>query len=143
MTSIKRLPAVGKAADWKAACAALFLFAASFTACAGTAAPVDAVAAPIGKNDVVTMPVLSLDKCRPVYPLESKKRWESGQVDFQVLIGADGMVKDLVIINSSGHLLLDKAVVDALARCKDKFTPGTINGKPANMWAKTSYVWQL
>lgn len=81
--------------------------------------------------------------CRPEWPRASIRNEESGSVGLAVLIGADGSVSDAKIESSSGFRNLDNAVKSQLlsGSCKNK--PGTVDGKPQQLWIKVVYVWKL
>ena len=88
-------------------------------------------------------PVIDFAKCRPMYPRESLNKKETGRVQLAVLIGADGDILNAKVERSTGHRMLDNAVVDALKTCKEKAIPGKINGEYAQIWTKVQFVWKL
>lgn len=53
---------------------------------------------------------------RPRYPLGSRMRGEEGAVTLKVLIGANGRVANIEILESSGYSALDKAGIKAASR---------------------------
>jgi protein TonB len=59
----------------------------------------------------------------------------------QFLIGIDGKVKKAKLIKSSGSPDLDDAAMSALQLCR--FTPGKLDGQPAEAWTIVQYVWTL
>jgi TonB family protein len=63
----------------------------------------------------------------PVYPPIAASARISGDVGVQIVIGADGRVKDAKIVNSIP--LLDQAALDAVKQWE--FTPLILDGKPA------------
>lgn len=80
--------------------------------------------------------------CRiPAYPIDAKRRGETGTVLLQLLIDTEGAVIDQKIERSSGHALLDDAAMAALSKCT--FKPGTLDGRPQQAWARLRYVWKL
>ncbi|MCR6629196.1 MAG: energy transducer TonB [Magnetospirillum sp.] len=80
--------------------------------------------------------------CRaPAYPPEAKRRRETGTVMLGLLIDTEGSVIDRRIEQSSGSDTLDQAALNALAKCK--FTPGTVDGRAQQAWARLRYVWKL
>jgi protein TonB len=100
----------------------------------------------VAKAAPVTVPAsinFDTDGCRPTYPRASQRNEETGTVTLSVLIGADGSVADVRIDKSSGFRNLDNAVKAQLmsGSCKNK--PGTVDGKPQQLWTKVSYVWKL
>ncbi|MBI1773689.1 MAG: M56 family metallopeptidase [Burkholderiales bacterium] len=88
-------------------------------------------------------PVIDFAQCRPMYPRESLNKKETGRVQLAVLIGADGEILNAKVERSTGHRMLDNAVVDALKTCKEKAIPGKINGEYAQIWTKVQFVWKL
>nr|WP_283773074.1 energy transducer TonB [Craterilacuibacter sp. RT1T] len=63
----------------------------------------------------------SLDNPAPVYPERARARGEEGRVVLRVEVGADGRVRDISILHSSGFPRLDRAARDAVERWR--FTP--------------------
>jgi D-alanyl-D-alanine endopeptidase (penicillin-binding protein 7) len=84
--------------------------------------------------------VLDIKTCkRPTWPQESLDLKRSGTVTMNLLIGADGDVKQTKIIKSSGHVELDDAARVGISKCR--FTPGVFEGKPVEAWLLFQYVW--
>src|SRR6202008_3331042 len=50
---------------------------------------------------------------RAEFPVQSQRRGEEGSVLLEMTVGADGLVKDVAIIESSGHPRIDDCAVDA------------------------------
>lgn len=94
---------------------------------------------------VVVPAVVNFDTpgCRPEWPRSSIRNDETGTVGLAVLIGPDGSVADARVEKSSGFRNLDNAVKAQLlsGSCKNK--PGTVDGKPQQLWIKVIYVWKL
>lgn len=78
---------------------------------------------------------------KPTYPINSLRNEEKGVVRIQFLIGADGRVADSKIERTSGFKALDNAAKNALSVCR--FKPGTVDGKPQQLWTAVDYVWKL
>ncbi|PRC94309.1 energy transducer TonB [Solimicrobium silvestre] len=78
---------------------------------------------------------------KPAYPTNSLRNEEAGVVRIQFLIGLDGRVADSKIEKSSGFKTLDVAAKKALGLCK--FKPGTVDGKPQQLWTAVEYAWKL
>ncbi|MES2073737.1 MAG: energy transducer TonB [Pseudomonadota bacterium] len=109
-----------------------------------TVAP--AVEAPVkttGPVSVAAVIDFNAAGCKPEWPRASLRNEETGTVGLSVLIGADGSVSDVKIDKSSGFRNLDNAVKSQLmsGSCKNK--PGTVDGKPQQLWTKVNYVWKL
>ncbi|MES2069261.1 MAG: TonB family protein [Pseudomonadota bacterium] len=106
---------------------------------------VDAEPAAKAAGPVVVPAVVNFDTpgCRPEWPRSSIRNDETGTVGLAVLIGPDGSVADARIERSSGFRNLDNAVKAQLlsGSCKNK--PGTVDGKPQQLWIKVIYVWKL
>ncbi len=78
---------------------------------------------------------------QPPYPLIAKRRGYEGEILLSVLVDGSGMVSEITIKNSSGHLSLDSA---ALTTVKNwLFTPATVNGRPVAMWVDVPILFQL
>ncbi|MDR7305015.1 protein TonB [Rhodoferax saidenbachensis] len=68
----------------------------------------------------------------PVYPLKSRQLGETGTTTLRVLIGADGLTKEVRVEKSSGFDRLDQAAIAAVTRWR--FVPGKRDGVPVDMW---------
>jgi protein TonB len=77
----------------------------------------------------------------PVYPQRSLDKGEEGLVVFNFLIGLDGSVKSSSLVQSSGFGRLDEAAKRAFEKCK--FTPGMVDGAPAQAWVRQPFRWRL
>ena len=101
------------------------------------AAPPEAPRAPTR-----TAPVVQAKSCEPPsYPSASRRLNETGVVQLNFLIDAEGRVVESRVDASSGVERLDEAARKALSLCK--FKPGTVDGKPEQSWHKMKYVWKL
>lgn len=79
---------------------------------------------------------------KPEYPPSVRRAGGEGTVYVQVLVLETGRVGDARIQTSSGHPKLDEAVV-AEAKRSWRFTPGTEDGKPVQMWVTVPIVFKL
>ncbi|MDB2415002.1 TonB family protein [Rickettsiales bacterium] len=70
----------------------------------------------------------------PLYPKRALMLNQEGVVILQALIDVSGSIKDVKIVNSSGHLVLDKSAIDAV--WKWKFEPSIIDGKASLSWVQ-------
>jgi protein TonB len=68
---------------------------------------------------------------QPAYPYEARKAGVEGMVTTQILVGADGAVREVTVLKSSGNTVLDSVALEA-ARTST-FEPGTRDGKPVEM----------
>ncbi len=65
------------------------------------------------------------------YPIEALQKGIQGTVLIRALVGADGAVKDMLVLQSV-HALLDNAALDAVRASTWK--PATQEGKPVAVW---------
>lgn len=82
----------------------------------------------------------SPDCPQPEYPslaLRAKPPLE-GTVKMRLLVGADGIVRRVEYVKSSGHRDLDTAARFAFSRCP--FEPALADGVPQESWAEVSYT---
>ena len=70
----------------------------------------------------------------PPYPLKARRLGYEGIVMLKVLIDENGRVDDLMVLESSGHRVLDRAALSAVK--KWLFEPGTEGGVKKKMWVK-------
>ena len=68
----------------------------------------------------------------PVYPKDAEKNRVEGSVELRILVGVDGAVSEVQVLNSSGVPSMDKAAVEAAKRTR--FRPGMQNGRRVPMW---------
>ena len=90
------------------------------------AADVKALAAPVQAYEVSKMP-LPVGRCTGKYTEEARQAGLEGTVILDIVVGEDGAVRDITIVQGLGQGLND-AAVRALKACQ--FTPGERNGKP-------------
>jgi protein TonB len=87
-------------------------------------------------------PLIDKSACdAPAYPLAWQNEDKQGAVVLDVLVSADGNVADAKVVESSGYAKLDKASLQAGAKCK--FKPATRNGQSAQSWVKVRYLWEI
>jgi protein TonB len=92
---------------------------------------------------VRVMPRIDAGRSRqPAYPDAARRLGEQGSVVLQVLIGTDGRVVDAKVLQSSGYDRLDRAAIDGVKN-DYRFMPGTVDGKPAQMWYTFRFNWKL
>ena len=77
----------------------------------------------------------------PKYPPESLQKGEEGTVKLAIIVDADAVVKDVIIIQSSGSETLDETSKNA-AR-KVLYEPKKINGEPVTTRFTTSFTFKL
>ena len=66
----------------------------------------------------------------PVYPVRASRRGEEGTVRLKVQVLPTGSVGEIEVVSTSGSPDLDKAAVECVKQ-QWKFTPATLDGKPA------------
>ena len=85
--------------------------------------------------------MIRFDSCaRPVYPDQEAKQNHQGMVTLRFLVGADGKVKESLMMKSSGYPALDDAALVAISKCS--FNPPVANGKPVDAWIPVQYDWK-
>ena len=77
----------------------------------------------------------------PSYPRRSIMNNEQGVSQIELLIGADGRVRESRVAQSSGYFRLDQAALQALSACE--FEPERVDGVARQAWARIRYVWRL
>lgn len=82
-----------------------------------------------------------LNNPAPVYPQRSLQLRETGVVTLRILVGSDGLPKEVILEKSSGFDRLDQAALAAMP--KWKFVPGKRDGKPIEMWALQAIPFRL
>ncbi len=68
----------------------------------------------------------------PGYPSSARRMGEQGQVRLDVHVGADGVVIDVQLRESSGSAALDRSAMEAVR--KWRFRPATVDGQPVAEW---------
>jgi len=77
----------------------------------------------------------------PPYPGLARKRGQQGTVVLKVLVNSEGRVEDMIIDESSGFSLLDRAAVKAVG--KWLFEPGKKQAENVSMWVKVPVTFTL
>jgi protein TonB len=91
-------------------------------------------------DDTLSVPVVKLARplykqcTAPPYPRKARHLGYEGMVMLKVLIDENGRVDDLMVFESSGHIVLDRAALSAVR--KWLFEPGTEGGIKKKMWVK-------
>jgi len=78
---------------------------------------------------------------KPVYPRLAIRRNYEGSVTLLVEVLSDGTVREIQILESSGHAMLDRSALKAVR--KWRFKPGTRGGQPVTMKVKVPVVFRL
>lgn len=82
-----------------------------------------------------------LEPPAPAYPRASRRLGESGLVIVRVFVDADGLPRQLQVVQSSGFVRLDEAALDGVRRAR--FKPPTENGRPTAGWARIPIPFEL
>jgi protein TonB len=88
----------------------------------------------------IARPLYSLNT-PPPYPRKARRMGYEGIVMLKVLIDENGRVDDLMLLESSGHTILDRAALSAVREWQ--FEPGTEGGIKKKMWVKIPVRFQL
>jgi TonB family protein len=83
---------------------------------------------------VVVGPSVLKMTARPRYPNDAIRHLEQGSVQLLVLVGKDGLPKDIKVTQSSGFDSLDLAAVNAVSQWT--FRPRTVDGVPEDGYFK-------
>ena len=81
------------------------------------------------------------DDFQPAYPLGQLRREREGTVSVRVLVGTDGRVKDIQLIDSPHEDFWSATRKQALG--KWRFTPATEDGKPVESWMTLKVLFQI
>jgi protein TonB len=77
----------------------------------------------------------------PAYPRKARRRGYEGIVMLKVLVDENGRVDDLMVLESSGHPILDRTALASVR--KWLFEPGTEGGIKKKMWVKVPIRFDL
>jgi TonB family protein len=78
---------------------------------------------------------------KPDYPEEARAANQQGKVALFFIVGKDGNVIDLGVMQSSGWPILDQASLKSFKSCT--FDPATVDGIPVESVFAMSYTWKL
>jgi protein TonB len=81
-----------------------------------------------------------VSKVQPVYPVEAKEAHITGTVVLQALIGRDGSLQDLRIVQAPAASL---AVSALLAVSQWKYKPYLLNGEPVEVNTTINVIYNL
>ena len=79
---------------------------------------------------------------QPSYPMSSIHLGEAGALALDILVGADGRVRDAKVSKSSGYDRLDQAAVSE-AKQHWRLRPATRNGVPFEQWLTLKVVFRF
>lgn len=86
------------------------------------------------KHVPVVVQTTQLSVTQPVYPLQAIRDRQEGSAVLLVLVGKDGLPKDIVVAQSSGFRLLDQEAIRTVSHWT--FRPKTVDGTPVDGYAK-------
>ena len=81
------------------------------------------------------------DDLQPAYPIGQLRREREGEVSVRVLVGTDGRVKDIQLIESPHEDFWSATRKRALR--KWRFTPATKDGMPVESWMTLKVLFQI
>ncbi len=84
-------------------------------------------------SDAIAPPRI-LTKSDPEYPMNARRLRVEGTVLLNVLVGTDGRVREVKVLEADGGKLLSPAAVEAVR--KWTFSPATRGGRPVECWHK-------
>jgi protein TonB len=97
---------------------------------------------PVAEGVRITPKIDAKRSQEPEYPPTSRRLGEQGSLVLQVLVDTDGRVLDTKLVQSSGFGRLDQAALDGV-KTDYRFLPGTLDGKPQQMWYTFKFTWKL
>ena len=101
---------------------------------AGPANPMEGVVSAVKARNV--------DCSKDHYPALSARMHETGTVGISMIIGTDGVPKDVKVEKSSGHPRLDEAAVECV-KAEFRYKAATKDGVPLEIPGHPSIVWNL
>lgn len=94
----------------------------------------------IDENDADTPPIKRFT-VPPEYPARARNAGVEGVVVARLLIGEDGRVEQVIILESPKNYGFEKAVTNALMRWK--FEPAKLDNMPVRVWARQEIRFSL
>jgi periplasmic protein TonB len=76
-----------------------------------------------------------------VYPFAARRRGEAGRVEVELLLDPSGRVRELNVVSSSSHALLDEAAVEAVRSIRPQPLPDHLPRRPLRV--RLPIVFQL
>jgi protein TonB len=80
-------------------------------------------------------------RVQPEYPYAARERGIEGFVAVKVLVGKDGMVRQVNILKSKPQGMFDQSVRKAVSGWR--FQPGEVGGEPVTAWVTTTLHFRL
>ncbi len=91
-------------------------------------------------SDTLSPPRI-LTRREPVYPVNARRLRVEGTVMLNVLVGSDGKVREVKVLEAEGGKLLSPAAVDAVREWT--FSPATRGGRSVECWHKVPIRFEL
>lgn len=82
-----------------------------------------------------------IELVRPSYPSEALEKKKEGITILKIFVNAEGKVDSVMVLKSSGNILLDESAKKAVL--ESKFRPAEINNKPIGMWIILPYQFTI
>lgn len=82
-----------------------------------------------------------LNAPNPAYPEQARRLGYQGKVLLNLLVGSNGNVEKVRLLQSSGYAILDDAAIDSLSDWL--FVPTMLDGKPVAYWYAQYVAFQL
>ncbi len=92
-------------------------------------------------ENAVDTPPSPRNRVMPIYPERAKQREIEGKVVISVLVGADGQVKNMKIIESNPPGMFETAVKNAISQWT--FVPASYKGNPTRTWVNIPFPFNL
>ncbi|MES9995488.1 TonB family protein [Desulfovibrio aminophilus] len=80
----------------------------------------------------VERPPRLLRKIDPIYPQAARRQGISGKMVVKFLVGPDGRVRDIEVVEAEPSGYFEQAAVDAVSRWE--FSPGMLRGRAVAVW---------
>jgi periplasmic protein TonB len=75
------------------------------------------------------------------YPMDAQRAGEEGTVAIKVFVGANGKIRAVRMLKSSGFDRLDNAALESVLAWE--FKPATQDGKPVSGWVTVQLVYKV
>lgn len=103
--------------------------------------PLAAPSPPPAPRELPAAAIQYLEPPAPVYPRASRRLGEAGLVLVRVFVDAEGLPRQLQVMQSSGFARLDEAALEGVRRAR--FKPPIEDGQPTAGWARIPIPFEL
>ncbi len=90
--------------------------------------------------EVVEKPPMVVSAVAPVYPELAARAGIEGKVLVKVLVGKDGLVREVSVLKSNADILNEASLTAAR---QFRFTPGIMNNGPVSVWMVIPFTFKL